>query len=335
MRSTSVEQVAVERLSESPVNHRQIFGDLSELADSIRTQGVLQPLLVRPMGKGLEIVIGHRRFRGSKMAGLKTVPAIIREMTEREVIEAQLVENIAREDVHPLELADGYRRLVDTGLSVPEAAKRIGLKTSTVFTALKLLDLVPEARQAYLSGRVRSAAAADAIARVKGERAQLAALHAVEVAQKKAGGPLPSRAVQTIVRKQFAGQRTKRVKVEPSVEVEDAVQARALELLLTRVGEVIERKRGLEDVELRVLVLALSGRTGGEELVRRAGVRLDRLGVASEPKLRVLAMELALRPWLGTESGAAGALARAYGLSWAETEKTARALMKADELIRG
>lgn len=324
----------MERLVESPLNHRKQFGDISGLAEAIKAQGVLQPLLARPRGKTLEIVYGHRRFRAAKIAGVKVLPVMVREMSDVEVLEAQLVENIAREDPNQLEIAEGYRDLMARGnLTAEQVGDRLGVSRSQVFTTLKLLELVPVARDAYLAGRLGSAHAAVAIARVKGERAQLAALRVVEEAQKRAGAPLPSRVVQKIIAQGFAGQRTIKPVRPAKPEVPDAaVHARARKLLLARVAELVERKRGIEDVDVRLLLVALAADGATEERLRAAGVRLDRLGVVPGPRLRALLMEAVLTPWLATE-GAVQAVARAYGVSWAETEKTARALLEADELM--
>ncbi|HTU44908.1 MAG TPA: ParB/RepB/Spo0J family partition protein, partial [Bryobacteraceae bacterium] len=101
----------IDWLVESPTNPRQIFDDdgLQELAASIRANGVLQPLLVRPRAeRRFEIVFGARRYRGAAMAEQETVPVCIREMTDAQVLEAQLVEYLQRRDVHPLDEAQGY-----------------------------------------------------------------------------------------------------------------------------------------------------------------------------------------------------------------------------------
>lgn len=116
---------------------------LAELADSISQHGVLQPLLVRPIvGGGYQIVAGERRWRAARMAGISEVPAVIREMSDSEVMELALIENLQREDLNPLEEAQGYQSLMDTyGLTQEEVSKTVGKSRPTVANALRLLNL--------------------------------------------------------------------------------------------------------------------------------------------------------------------------------------------------
>jgi ParB/RepB/Spo0J family partition protein len=335
--ANSLEQVPLSKLRESPTNPRKLFGDLTELADSLRIQGVLQPLVARIVDGELELVFGHRRFRAAKLAGLKTVPVIVRVMTDVEVLEAQLTENLARADVHPLELAEGYERLMKVGgLTGDQVAERLGISRSSVFTVLKLRDLVPEARKAFLAGRIASEASAVAIARVKGEKPQLAALKAVEDAQKSAGGALPVRAVQKLVQRRFmpetsrAEQRRRSTPTSPAV-AEREVQTRTHALLLTRVGDAVQRKTALDDAEVRLLLSALSESPAVAARLQLNGVR--GLGNVTGARLRALLVDAVLAQWLETD-GAAKVVARIYGLSLAEVEKTARALVEADGLFK-
>lgn len=124
---------------------RKDFNDeaLAELADSISQHGVLQPLLVRPIfGGGYQIVAGERRWRAARMAGISEVPAVIREMSDSEVMELALIENLQREDLNPLEEAQGYQSLMDTyGLTQEEVSKTVGKSRPTVANALRLLNL--------------------------------------------------------------------------------------------------------------------------------------------------------------------------------------------------
>ncbi len=116
---------------------------LAELADSISQHGVLQPLLVRPVsGDCYQIVAGERRWRASRMAGLTEVPVIIRELTDNEVMEIALIENLQREDLSPVEEALGYKNLMDTySLTQDEVAKTVGKSRSAISNAIRLLSL--------------------------------------------------------------------------------------------------------------------------------------------------------------------------------------------------
>ncbi len=124
---------------------------LSELADSIREHGILQPLLVRPLETGgYQLVAGERRWRAARMLGLAEVPVVIREMTETEVMELALIENLQRQDLNPLEEAAGYRELMMTyGLTQDQVAKRVGKSRSAVANCLRLLN-IPEEIQPFL-----------------------------------------------------------------------------------------------------------------------------------------------------------------------------------------
>lgn len=129
---------------------------LNELADSIKEHGLLQPILVRskPTG-GYEIIAGERRWRASRIAGLRTVPVVIKEMDEREAAEVALIENLQREDLNPVEESMGYRSLmVSYGLTQEQVAERMGKSRSAVANALRLLDLTPSETEQLKSGKI-------------------------------------------------------------------------------------------------------------------------------------------------------------------------------------
>ena len=155
-------QGAVElRISEIEPNRSQPRHDfdqqaLEELSDSIAKHGVLQPLLVRPLASGgYQIVAGERRWRASRMAGLTTVPAVIREMNDRETMEAALIENLQREDLNPVEEAKGYKALMEGfGLSQEEVAGRVGRSRPAVANALRLLALPEELLKLVQGGAI-------------------------------------------------------------------------------------------------------------------------------------------------------------------------------------
>ena len=119
---------------------------LSELADSIETHGIIQPLLVRPLSDGgYQLIAGERRWKASRMAGLKEVPVVIREMTDSEAMELALVENLQREDLNPIEEAEGFKLLMETyNLTQDQAAKRVGKSRPAVANAVRLLALPEE-----------------------------------------------------------------------------------------------------------------------------------------------------------------------------------------------
>ncbi|MBQ4266734.1 MAG: ParB/RepB/Spo0J family partition protein [Clostridia bacterium] len=131
---------------------------LSELADSIALHGVIQPLLVRPISDGgYQRIAGERRWRASRLAGLTEVPVVIREMTDSEAMELALIENLQREDLNPIEEAEGYKLLMDTySLTQSEAAERVGKSRPAVANAMRLLSLPKEVLDLIKEGRISS-----------------------------------------------------------------------------------------------------------------------------------------------------------------------------------
>jgi ParB family chromosome partitioning protein len=128
---------------------------IEELAESIRTKGVLLPLIVRRSSQGYVLVAGERRWRAAQKAGLRELPVMVREVTEKEAFELALIENIQREDLNPVEEAEAYRRLIDEhGLTQEELATRVGKDRSTVANALRLLRLPDAIKQAIVSGEL-------------------------------------------------------------------------------------------------------------------------------------------------------------------------------------
>ena len=129
-------------------------GSLYELAESIRSQGVMQPLLVRPVGEsGYEIIAGERRFRASQLAGLDEVPVLVREVDDQQAAIMALVENMQREDLNPLEEARGLQRLVqEFGFTHEQAAQAVGRSRSAATNLLRLLQLSSQVQQMLMAG---------------------------------------------------------------------------------------------------------------------------------------------------------------------------------------
>jgi ParB family chromosome partitioning protein len=148
------------QLNESKTNPRRVFEEsaLKELAESIRSQGVLSPLLVRPLTEnGFEIVAGARRYRAAQMAESATVPVRIVHLSDAEMIEAQLVENLIRTEIHPMEEAEGFARLLaleEPKYSIEQIAARVGKQPSFVASRMKLIDLVPVAVDAFYANEI-------------------------------------------------------------------------------------------------------------------------------------------------------------------------------------
>lgn len=129
---------------------------LNELADSIAKHGVIQPLLVRPMSDGgYQLIAGERRWRASRIAGLSEVPVVVKEMTDQEAMELALIENLQREDLNPIEEAEGFKLLMDTyNFTQEQAAERVGKSRPAVANALRLLSLPQEILDLVKTGKL-------------------------------------------------------------------------------------------------------------------------------------------------------------------------------------
>jgi ParB/RepB/Spo0J family partition protein len=153
--------IPIAQLTASPTNPRKNFDQakLEELAESMKVRGVLQPILVRPRGNGkagtYEIVAGERRFRAAQLAELPAMPAVIRDLDDVEVIECQTIENLQRDDLHPLEEAAGYQALIARAkYDVAKIAAKVGRSIKYVYDRVKLLELTPPAQKLFLEGRM-------------------------------------------------------------------------------------------------------------------------------------------------------------------------------------
>jgi ParB/RepB/Spo0J family partition protein len=146
----------LDRLVESPFNKRRTWGDLKELAASMGGgKGILEPLLARPIGAKFELVFGHRRLRAARIAKLPTAPVMVRELGDEEALERLGIENLQRVDVHPLEEAEGYEQLRATlHWTADQIASKVGKSKAYIYGRLKLLELTPEARQAFADEKI-------------------------------------------------------------------------------------------------------------------------------------------------------------------------------------
>lgn len=145
-------KVSIDKINPNPNQPRTHFNEtlLNELADSIRENGVLQPLLVRKKGDGYEIIAGERRYQASKIAGLEELPVIVKEVDDQKMLELALIENLQRSDLNPIEEAKGYRQLIKaSGMTQEALSKAVSKSRSSITNSLRLLDL-PEPVQQYL-----------------------------------------------------------------------------------------------------------------------------------------------------------------------------------------
>jgi ParB family chromosome partitioning protein len=152
-----VQRVALDRIRPCPFQPRKDFSPetLRELADSIKEQGIVQPLIVRERQDHLELIAGERRWRAAQLLGLKEVPVILREADDRAVLELALIENLQRENLNPIEEAQGYTQLIEQfQLKQEEVATKVGKSRAVVANALRLLKLPPSIQASIREGRL-------------------------------------------------------------------------------------------------------------------------------------------------------------------------------------
>ncbi|HYJ13853.1 MAG TPA: ParB/RepB/Spo0J family partition protein [Candidatus Limnocylindria bacterium] len=154
---SSPRQVAVDRITTSPFQPRRAFDEtkIDELASSIRNQGIIQPLIVRPKNDGFELIAGERRWRAAMRAGLSHVPVVVRDASDHEAMQIALVENLQREDLNSIEEANGYRRLQEEfHWSQEEMAEKVGKSRPAIANSMRLLSLPSEVQQEIAAGNL-------------------------------------------------------------------------------------------------------------------------------------------------------------------------------------
>lgn len=150
-------ELKLEEIRPNPYQPRKTFDEdaLKELAESIKIHGVVQPIIVKKSIKGYDLIAGERRTKASKMAGKTTIPAIIREFNDEEMMEIALIENIQRENLNPIEEAEGYENIIQAyNLTQDEVAKKFGKSRSYITNILGLLRLPPNTRQYVIEGKI-------------------------------------------------------------------------------------------------------------------------------------------------------------------------------------
>jgi ParB family chromosome partitioning protein len=233
----------VDHIDPNPLQPRSIFqaDRLGELADSIRSNGIIQPLIVRRKGDRFELVAGERRWRAARMAGLTAVPVVIQDLADNRLLEVSLIENIQREDLNPMEIAHAYERLIkELHLSHEEIARRTGKDRTTITNTLRLLKL-PQEVQLLVAEHRLSMGHARAVLGLESPELQLA------VAEKASSQGLSVRQVERVV------QRMNELRKPETETPQDAnVKAAADELMRvlgTRV-RIVERSENRGRIEI-------------------------------------------------------------------------------------
>lgn len=174
--SSNILEIDIDHIEPNPFQPRTEFTDeaITELADSIKTHGIIQPITVRRLhGRAYQIISGERRYRASQLAGLKAMPAYIKEADDQEMLEMALVENIQRENLNPVEIAISYQRLIDEcDLTHEDLSERLGKNRSTITNYIRLLKLPPQVQDS-LKSKELSMGHARALAGVKDVEIQL------------------------------------------------------------------------------------------------------------------------------------------------------------------
>jgi ParB family chromosome partitioning protein len=240
--TTGLEQVPLDLIDPNPFQPRRAIPEasLKELADSIRASGVVQPVLLRPADGRYQLVAGERRWRAARLAGLESIPAIVRDVADRETLELTLTENLLREDLNPLEVARAYQTLQEKyHLSHEEIADRLGLNRTTVTNTLRLLRLPPVVQEMIANNEI-SAGHARTLVGLDSTVAQ------IRLAKSIAGKGLSVRQAENIVALR-ASAPGKRKPGHAIAKLDPNVRAAALELertLGTRVRILGNGRRG-------------------------------------------------------------------------------------------
>jgi ParB family transcriptional regulator, chromosome partitioning protein len=243
-------EVPVNAVSPNPKQPRTRFDDeaIASLAVSIREVGILQPIVVRKAGAGYELIAGERRLRAAKLAGLATIPVVVRDTDDADTLREALIENIHREDLGPIELAEAFRQLLEElGLKQEELADRVGVSRSHIANTIRLLQLPIDVQQLLTDGKLQAGHARALLALGDAEAQNTLALRTV-------AEDLTVRDVEDLVRRYVDGPAEKSVKAEPvdpppSDTTMSEVEEILSEQLATRVQIQMGKKRGRVVIE--------------------------------------------------------------------------------------
>jgi len=249
-------EVPLDAIDPNPEQPRRVFDDdqLRTLADSIRIHGVLQPVVVRRNEERYELVVGERRWRAARAAGLDSIPAVVVDLDPQDRLEVALVENVQRHDLNPIELAVAFRALADAGATQDEIGHRVGMDRSSIANHIRLLDLPREIQEDVESARLSTGHAKALLALSNPERRRQLRDRIVE-------GQLSVRAAEELARppKRAPSRRAQRAPRDPNLQrVADSLRER----LQTRVRLNGDAGRGRIEIEY----------FGAEDLQRIAGI---------------------------------------------------------------
>lgn len=237
-------EIPLAEILPSPFQPRKYFDDnkLDELTTSIRSHGVLSPVVVRQTPSGYELVAGERRLRAAKRAGLDRIPAVVREVSNAGMLELALIENLQREDLNPIEEAEVYRRLIEEfNLTQEEVAGRVGRDRTSITNTLRLLKLPPEIRQDLIEGAL-SAGHARALLALERQTLQL------KVREEIIRRGLSVRGTELLVKRLKAAPHLPR-KIPRPVPQLSALEESLRQALATKVRIIRRGRRGRIEIE--------------------------------------------------------------------------------------
>lgn len=250
-------EIAVDRIDPNPEQPRRRFDAdaLSKLSDSIEQHGVLQPVVVRRAGDRYQLLVGERRWRAARAAGLAAIPAVVADVDDRDRLEIALIENVQRRDLNPIELAHAFKTLLESGKTQDEIGRRVSLDRSTVANHLRLLDLPRELQEDVEEQRLTAGHAKALLQVANPERRR-------HLRDRIVREQLSVRAAEAIARPAVARAPARsRATVDPNLQrVIDSLRQR----LQTRVRIQGDASRGRVEIEY----------FGGEDLQRIAGILL-------------------------------------------------------------
>ncbi len=243
-------EVPVNAVSPNPKQPRTRFDDeaIGSLASSIREVGILQPIVVRKAGAGYELIAGERRLRAAKIAGLATIPVVVRDTDDADTLREALIENIHREDLGPIELAEAFRQLLEElGLKQEELAERVGVSRSHIANTIRLLQLPIDVQQLLTDGKLQAGHARALLTLGDAEAQNTLALRTV-------AEDLTVRDVEDLVRRYVDGPAEKPEKAAvadppPTDTTMSEVEEILSEQLATRVQIQMGKKRGRVVIE--------------------------------------------------------------------------------------
>jgi ParB family chromosome partitioning protein len=216
----SLQRISIDSISSNPYQARTVWNDqeLTELTESIRANGIIQPIIVRPIGTGFQLIAGERRLRAAELASMTSIPALVRRASDEQLHEWALVENIHRVDLNPIERAKAYQEYISAfSLTQAEAAERLGEDRSVVANYIRLLDLPPEIKQMLAENKLSMGHARAILALPTDELRR-------KLANRAMAGRLSVREVERLVRKYLAGtgqvKRTEREKPPHILDIE-------------------------------------------------------------------------------------------------------------------